>query len=246
MDTLNLGPLRVNGGRAAEWARSLADDVRNRHGRCVAFANTHLLYCALKERALADALDEFLVLNDGVGIEMLARAVAKRGFEDNLNGTDFTPLLLDALPGGSRVFLVGGADEVLTKVCERWAYAYSHIEFCGAADGYEGLRRADLNDEIAEAKPNVVLAALGNPLQEYWIRKSRGAAPQALWLGVGALFDMVADRHPRAPSMVRQLRLEWLHRLAREPGRLWKRYTYEVFMIAVLLAQYERRSRTMH
>jgi exopolysaccharide biosynthesis WecB/TagA/CpsF family protein len=246
MDPLFLGPLRVTGGRADVWAQSIADDVGAGRGRRIAFANTHLLYCALRERELADCLDTFLLFNDGVGLELLARAIAHRGFEDNLNGTDFTPLLLSAAPQGSRVFLVGGAPEVLEKVLGNWRSAFCGLEFCGVADGYQGVSDPELVQRIAEARPDIVIAALGNPLQERWIARSSLAAPQAIWIGVGALFDMVAERHPRAPMLMRKLRLEWLHRFAREPGRLWKRYTYEVLVVALALMAQRRVQKAVH
>jgi len=43
-------------------------------------------------------------------------------------------------------------------------------------------------------------------------------------IGVGALFDFLSGSIPRAPALLRVLRLEWLFRLALEPGRLWRRY----------------------
>jgi N-acetylglucosaminyldiphosphoundecaprenol N-acetyl-beta-D-mannosaminyltransferase len=43
-------------------------------------------------------------------------------------------------------------------------------------------------------------------------------------LGVGAAFDFISGTKPRAPAWLQKLGLEWLHRLASEPKRLWKRY----------------------
>jgi len=45
-----------------------------------------------------------------------------------------------------------------------------------------------------------------------------------MFFGVGAAFDFLAGRKPRAPRLLRRLGLEWTHRLASEPRRLWKRY----------------------
>ena len=45
--------------------------------------------------------------------------------------------------------------------------------------------------------------------------------------GVGALFDFVSGRIPRAPLRLRQMRLEWAYRLWLEPSRLMRRYTTE-------------------
>jgi len=46
----------------------------------------------------------------------------------------------------------------------------------------------------------------------------------AVMIGVGAAFDFHAGTVRRAPAWMRDNGLEWLHRLASEPGRLWKRY----------------------
>lgn len=244
--SIDLGPLNIQGGNAEELARDLSEHARRGQGRRIAFANTHLLYCALTDPELASALAEFDIFNDGLGIDLFAKAAAGKGFEDNLNGTDFTPLLLGTLPLGARVFLLGGAPEVVSAVRARWTQQFDQLVFCGAVDGYTGLTSPDLFDVIGAARPDVIVVALGNPKQEKWIVRAFRAAPEALWIGVGALFDMVAERHPRAPAFLRRLHLEWLHRLAREPTRLWKRYTYEIVVIALLLARRRRGGRRLH
>lgn len=43
-------------------------------------------------------------------------------------------------------------------------------------------------------------------------------------MGVGGLFDFVAERVARAPQAIRDMGMEWLWRCAMEPARLWKRY----------------------
>ena len=43
-------------------------------------------------------------------------------------------------------------------------------------------------------------------------------------LGVGAAFDYHAGVQRRAPEWMQHNGLEWLHRLASEPRRLWRRY----------------------
>ena len=41
---------------------------------------------------------------------------------------------------------------------------------------------------------------------------------------VGALFDYVSGRVPRAPHWIADNGLEWIFRLAVEPRRMWRRY----------------------
>ena len=46
-------------------------------------------------------------------------------------------------------------------------------------------------------------------------------------LCVGAAIDFLTGARPRAPRWLQKLGLEWAYRLAREPGRLWRRYLVE-------------------
>ncbi len=54
---------------------------------------------------------------------------------------------------------------------------------------------------------------------------------QAVMLGVEAAFDFISGTKPRAPAWLQKLGLEWLHRLASEPKRLWKRYSHDQYAV---------------
>jgi exopolysaccharide biosynthesis WecB/TagA/CpsF family protein len=86
---------------------------------------------------------------------------------------------------------------------------------------------------------------MGNPRQEQWIarylRDYRGSA-----FAVGALFDFISGRVPRAPQWVRRLRAEWVYRLALEPGRMWRRYLIgNCVFLSHVLAQMLRGERAL-
>jgi beta-1,4-glucosyltransferase len=81
---------------------------------------------------------------------------------------------------------------------------------------------------MRDSRPDIVLVALGNPLQEEWIAANATAIGAPLILGVGAFFDFISGSIPRAPALMRRLRLEWLYRWGHEPGRLRRRYTVEM------------------
>lgn len=78
---------------------------------------------------------------------------------------------------------------------------------------------------IAEAKAQWVFLAVGSPQQEQ-IAAEAAEMSDAVGVGVccGASLDFLSGRVARAPLWMRQAGLEWLHRLASEPGRLWRRY----------------------
>jgi len=90
----------------------------------------------------------------------------------------------------------------------------------------------DLTDEeddaviemINAANPDVLWVGLGSPKQDYWMARHRDRLNVPVMIGVGAAFDMHTGRIPQAPRWMQRSGLEWLFRLAAEPGRLWRRY----------------------
>ena len=233
---VSIGPLEVAANSLEDEVATLVAALDRPEPTCVAFANTHLLYNALRDAEFARILHSFVVLNDGVGLSMLAHIAANREFPDNLNGTDFTPALLRAIPGGTRLYLAGGAPGVAEESAERISAMCPQIEICGCCDGYAGANRG--KTDVARLKPDLVLAAMGNPAQERWIWDTSRASGRGVFLGVGALFDFITHRHVRAPVTVQRLRLEWLYRLMQEPGRMWRRYSLEIlYVLAAALQQ---------
>jgi len=103
------------------------------------------------------------------------------------------------------------------------------LTICGTRDGYSGaIDEADAIEAVRAARADIVLVALGNPRQERWIAQKAVHVGAPLVMGVGALFDFLADIVPRAPLLIQRMRLEWLWRLAHEPWRLGKRYTVDI------------------
>ena len=76
---------------------------------------------------------------------------------------------------------------------------------------------------INSSGAQIVFVGLGCPKQETWMEAHRGRVAGVM-IGVGAAFDYHAGTVRRAPPWMQRRGLEWLHRLASEPGRLWKRY----------------------
>ena len=73
--------------------------------------------------------------------------------------------------------------------------------------------------------PELQRDGVGAPQQEmvaYTIQQLGRAT--GVGLCVGAALDFLSGRAERAPVWMRRAGLEWLHRLASEPKRMWKRY----------------------
>lgn len=191
------------------------------------FANTNfIVQCRNQLPRMQD--ESVIIVNDGVGLDIAAFLLRGGRFLQNLNGTDFTPYLFKSCDRPLRVFLLGGTQQVLQRAAD---YARHQLgqEVVGLCDGYDDLRgRRDLVAAINRSAPDVVLVALGNPIQEEWILAHRQALDAGIVMGVGALFDFWAGAKTRAPALVQAMRLEWLYRLCQEPRRLLRRYTVDI------------------
>jgi beta-1,4-glucosyltransferase len=193
----------------------------------VAFANMHLLSTADMNGFRADMLDDFLVLNDGVGMDIASLIQFGRSFPDNPNGTDLVPTLLKAASKETRVFLYGATPTVVARAAQVLS-AQCDVTICGTSDGYGVMADSrSVPDRIRDSAADVVLVALGNPKQEMWIAENAASLGAPLVIGVGALFDIITGTYPRAPAWIQRVRLEWAYRTALEPRRLWNRYTVE-------------------
>lgn len=240
-DTRTVGPVRIHAETRLSATRDIVGALLRGKPLRVAFANTHLLYCAVREPDLARGLQSFYIVNDGVGVALLSRLACGAGFRENLNGTDFTPSLLSALPWGTRVFLVGARADVAARTAHGIAQRWPHLDVCGCRDGFEGSEYA--LKEMEALDPAVVLVAMGNPSQERWILRAAERRPNTIFVGVGALFDFISGAVPRAPPLWRRLRMEWAFRLLREPRRLWRRYTIEVLVVLAAILRAPRTGR---
>jgi exopolysaccharide biosynthesis WecB/TagA/CpsF family protein len=79
---------------------------------------------------------------------------------------------------------------------------------------------------FAAAQPSrFTFICVGAPQQELiaYAIAQRGDA-MGVGLCVGAALEFLSGQTQRAPVWMRKAGLEWLYRLASEPGRLWKRY----------------------
>lgn len=91
-----------------------------------------------------------------------------------------------------------------------------------------------ISEDVNLRHISLLFVAFGSPKQELWIAQYLSQLPVTVAMGVGGAFDIVSGRVPRAPKLVRQLGLEWLYRLAREPWRIRRQLRLLVFLWLVL------------
>lgn len=137
-----------------------------------------------------------------------------------------------AAAAGASVFLLGGdpgvaerARDRLTERHPRLLVAGVHSPPLGFEHRPEALRAID--DALDAARPALVLAGLPFPRQEKLIVELRERYPHTWFLGLGISLSFASGDVRRAPVWVQRLGLEWAHRLAGDPRRLFRRYVLE-------------------
>jgi alpha-1,3-mannosyltransferase len=225
-------------GTQAEAVGTIDAAYQRRKPTIVAFANAHALNVASVDQKFCGVLKNCLVMNDGIGVDAASQILFGSRFPQNLNGTEFTPHYFKATRNSYRIFFLGSSSGVAERAAARLiAMCGGKHQIAGCQNGY--LRAGDTMGIVAKilaSGADVVLVAMGNPLQELWLSENLEATGRRLGFGVGALFDFLSGDVARAPSWVRSVRLEWLYRLLREPGRLWRRYILgnPIFLMRVL------------
>jgi beta-1,4-glucosyltransferase len=225
---VHLGGFRVRNTRGVQLMRFLKSRMRQDRKIAVGFVNHNFVTTCQDLGCEERDKSAFLLVNDGIGMQIAALLRFGHGFRENLNGTDFVPRFLRAFERPLAIYLVGAKPEVVATAAAAIA-AIPPCRVVGFCDGYSVWHREEhVLTQIAAARPDVLLVALGNPLQEQWILRHWDRLDAKVIFGVGALFDWMAGRHRRAPVLVRSMRLEWVYRLALEPRRLGRRYTLGV------------------
>ena len=212
-------------GTAAE-ALALVERVATGGPALVAYVNAHTLNLACRDRAYFELLrDAPVVLNNGAGLSIAARMQGER-FPENLNGSDLNPAIAElAARKGWRVYFLGAHPGTAARAAEILAERTPDLKVAGTGDGF--FPRSDdaaVAAAIKETGADVVMVAMGNPLQERWLAANLEASGAMLGVGVGAFFDFTAGNVPRAPAWMNRVGIEWIWRLGQEPRRMWRRY----------------------
>lgn len=143
------------------------------------------------------------------------------------SGADLVAALLPQL-AGQRVAVIGLDLTVLTALRARFpALKWHHHEPPMGLAGDQAAFHAAV-DFATATSARLTFIALGAPLQEQLaaaIAARSGATGTGLC--IGAALSFAAGTAVRAPSWMRRAGLEWLHRLARDPRRLARRYLWD-------------------
>ncbi|VUD46954.1 N-acetylglucosaminyldiphosphoundecaprenol N-acetyl-beta-D-mannosaminyltransferase [Thalassocella blandensis] len=194
--------------------------------RSVFFVNVNSINLSFKNKHLTRDINcGDLVLADGSGVRLGAKRVNVK-LKDNVNGTDLLPYICEALVArGESLFLLGAAPGVAQTAANRLQDQYPGLKIAGVQHGYfKPKENASVIEAINRSGASILLVGFGSPIQEKWINENKHQLKVKTALGVGGLFDFYSGRISRAPIWMREIGMEWIYRLAMEPGKKFERY----------------------
>lgn len=233
-----------------ETVELIADMIRSRQPHYLATANVDFVVQVQEDIELRRILfDAHAVLCDGMPLVWASRWLGN-ALVERVTGSDLVPrLLIEAERRGWRVFFLGGTQASVAQAAANTVERHPRLRLVGAySPPFKPLLEMDQGDilkRISAASPDLLLVAFGCPKQEKWINMHYRHLGVPVSIGVGATLDFLAGSFKRAPVWMQRAGLEWVFRLAQEPGRLARRYgkDFWVFSRAVWRQSRELRSR---
>jgi N-acetylglucosaminyldiphosphoundecaprenol N-acetyl-beta-D-mannosaminyltransferase len=232
------------GGEFNEFTDYILTKYKSNHDGKIIIVHINLknFYSLCKDKELKEKIkNECTCVFDGIGMKTGIMLRGKGKMQD-LNGTDLYPVLINEFCRlGYGIFLLGAEEHIVKKAVKKISGEYPEINICGYSSGYfSEEEESGIIKKINESKSDILIIGRGFPLQEKFILKHKDNLNVSLIWNVGGLLDFISGKKKRAPLWLRKIRLEWLYRLALEPGRMIHRNTVAAFYSLFHIIFYSR------
>ena len=226
LEALPLDPLT----RSQVVDRVIGELSRGRGG-WLATPNLDQFRLAAADPALLELLAaSTLTVADGMPLVWASR-LQRQPLPERVAGSDLVWMLAEAAAtAGRHLLLIGGEGDAGARAVAAFAERYpslgaiSHTPLPMGFDPADADAVAEVEAALVAQRPDLIFIGLGFPKQDQLIAAVRSTLPGSWFMGVGVSLSFVAGEVRRAPPWLAAIGLEWLHRLAQEPRRLWRRY----------------------
>lgn len=217
---------------AQSFYEILSDNLKNNKKTFVVTANPETFMISEKNEDVRKMLldKETVMVPDAIGV---LKAGKKIGYniEERITGIDIANELLKfGNEQKKSIYLFGSKQEVIDSMKIVIKEQYPNLKLVGTSNGYV-TDKDKVFDEIVKLEPDIVLVALGIPLQEMLIYKHLNRFKKGIFVGIGGSFDVMSGMKKRAPKIFIKLNLEWLYRIMKEPKRFKRFYNSNVKFI---------------
>jgi len=218
-----------------EFNRLLKNKLEKNKKTFVVTANPETFMMCENDDELRGLLEDknTILVPDGIGIVKAAKMIGCP-VKERITGIDLAVKLLEyGNDLKKNIYLFGSKQEVIDLMKQVLERDYPNLKIVGTSNGYE-KDKDKVFEKISKVNPDIVLVALGIPLQEKLIYKHLDKFEKGIFVGVGGSFDVISGHKKRAPKIFINLNLEWLYRITKEPKRIKRFYNSNIkFMFKV-------------
>lgn len=232
---VNILGVNVDSVTMDEAIAQVENYMENRANVMIATANAEMIMRATHDAELMQILNEAaLVVPDGAGTVWAAHHLGA-DMPERVAGYDLAQELMRRAPEKKqRIFFFGSAPGVADKAKAKAEKLYPGIQIVGTRNGFFTKKdEPAIIQQIKEANPDLLLAALGVPKQEKWLYKYQKELNVPVSIGVGGTFDVMAGVMKRAPLWMQKAKLEWLFRGMLQPKRAGRLLALPKFVLKV-------------
>lgn len=196
--------------------------------------NPETISQSFKDPLLLDAINDSDLVNiDNTLVLLMLRLSGVKAPERVATPDLFESMLDLAQKKGYSIYLLGAKEEILCKAIQNIKSEYPGIKIAGYRNGYYKKEEImEVCNEIEIAMPKMLFLALPTPEKELFIHSFKFHLGVPVLLGVGGAIDVKAGLVKRAPSYLRHIGLEGIHRAMQNPLNYGKRYftLYPIFI----------------
>lgn len=239
MDSVSLLGIKVDRLGMGEALECIEKHIAERRACHVVTADASMVVQARGDSELAAIVRSAdLVTPDGAGLLWASKLLGCRILH-RVSGVDLVAELARlSARKGYRLYFFGAGPEVAVSAAKNLMQRFPGSQIVGTRHGFfTQADEAEIVQEIARAKPDVLLVALGIPKQEKFIAKHKEALGVPVLIGVGGSFDVYSGRMKRAPVWMQNAGFEWLYRLWQNPRKIGKVMTLPQFALLAIRAR---------
>jgi N-acetylglucosaminyldiphosphoundecaprenol N-acetyl-beta-D-mannosaminyltransferase len=242
LDVVDFGPIHADAVSLGDAVDIIAERAASGEGGFVLTPNVDHLSISLRNPEFADAYRRcFLSLADGMPLVLISRLL-RLPLRHKVSGSDlFEPLMARCAGEGLPVFFLGATSATCEAATQRLSATYPAIRVTGYDSSVFDLN-VDADHAVAvlrrarDAGTRLIVVCLP-PIKQLMLSRFENEYRPAVGIGAGSALSFYVGEVRRAPRWMSQNGLEWLHRLAQEPRRLWRRYLLEAAPVLPVFAR---------
>ena len=218
---------------------NVATFLKKEQSKTVAICNSNTLVRSYRDSVIQNKINSFdIKAPDGFPVAKCSKILYKND-QKRVDGFKvFHKTIENGINEGMTHYFYGSNTKVINLMIQNLKLIYPKINivgfFCPPVKSYHELSKEKYVKDLIDKNADVVWVSLGFPKQEEFIYELKNKYQiTSNLVGVGAVFEWVAETKIKAPEWVANLGFEWIFRLIQEPKRLFRRYLIDNFLFII-------------